>query len=225
MTRDDIGGPLLLTYTTMSLCQISLLLHVHSGHAFVLPAMLDSRPQSVHADTRQSGQLSTIAIPGRRKQGTSGHNRAPGYGQVAVTSTHIPGLQPVDSPPSHAGLLSCLQLRVQSCAIPTTTGLYGWQGCSGHTALGRAQSPKSRVSAAQQDPLHSGKRTWDCTGVRGLDLPKQQSVSPSQCAKCARALGLCYTGQDGDPASPQPTWPLPRDSPTTGDMLTSLCLH
>lgn len=31
-----------------------------SSHAFVLPAMLDSRPQSVHSDMHQSGQLATL---------------------------------------------------------------------------------------------------------------------------------------------------------------------
>lgn len=35
MTREDTGGPLLLIYTTMSVCPISLLLHVHSGLGYL----------------------------------------------------------------------------------------------------------------------------------------------------------------------------------------------
>lgn len=35
MTREDTGGPLLLIYTTMSVCQISLILHVHSGLGYL----------------------------------------------------------------------------------------------------------------------------------------------------------------------------------------------
>lgn len=37
MAREDTGGPLLLIYTTVSVCQISLLLHVRSGFGY--PAM------------------------------------------------------------------------------------------------------------------------------------------------------------------------------------------
>lgn len=64
-----------------------------SSHAFVLPATLDSRPQCPlrHAPVWAVGY---IAAPGRREQGTSGHDRALGCGLVAVTITCIPGLQP-----------------------------------------------------------------------------------------------------------------------------------
>lgn len=218
MTREDTGGPLLLIYTTMSVCLSDFFTFARafwawiSGHAFVLPAMLDSRPQSVHTDTCQSGQVSTIAVPGRREQGTSGHDRVPGYGQVTVTSTHIPGLQPLDSPPSHAGLLSCLQLRVQSCAIPTTTGLRGWQGHPGHTALGRSRSPKSRAPAAQQE---ENLGLYRCDGWAS---PSQQSVSPSQ-AVCQVRQGLW------GPSPPTASLALAKGSPTAGDVLTSWLLR
>lgn len=62
MAREDIGRPLLLIYTTVSVClsvrpfvcQIFFFFFARafwawiSSHAFVLPAKLDSRPQSVH---------------------------------------------------------------------------------------------------------------------------------------------------------------------------------
>lgn len=61
MAREDIGRPLLLIYTTVSVClsvrpfvcQIFFFFARAfwawiSSHAFVLPAKLDSRPQSVH---------------------------------------------------------------------------------------------------------------------------------------------------------------------------------
>lgn len=63
-------APLLLIYTTVSVClsvsQSDFFTFARafwawiSGHAFVLPATLDSKPQSVHSDTRQSGQLVTL---------------------------------------------------------------------------------------------------------------------------------------------------------------------
>lgn len=227
MTREDTGGPLLLIYTTMSVCLSDFFTFARafwawiSGHAFVLPAMLDSRPQSVHADTRQSGQLSTIVVPGRREQGTNGHNRAPGYGQVAVTSTHIPSLQPVDSPPSHVGLLSCLQLRVQSCAIPTTTGLCGWQGRPGHTALGRAQSPKSRASAAQWYPLHSGRGLGTVQVCEGWASPSSKVLALLSVPSMPGPWGCATQVRMG--TQPPHIQPGPRQgTPTAGDMLTSL---
>lgn len=109
------------------------------------------------------------AVPGRREQGTSGHDRAPGDGRVAVTSTHIPGLQPMDSSPSRAGLLSCLQPRVRSCAISITKGLYGWQGHPGHP---EPNSHCGHLPLGGPGPQRAGicrtysrKRTWDCTDV------------------------------------------------------------
>lgn len=66
--------------------------------------------------------------------------------------------------------------------------------------------------------LHSGKRTWDCRGVKaGPPQASRVLALLRQCAKYARALG--------DPASPQPTWPLPRGSPTAGDMLAAWLLR
>lgn len=188
-----------------------------SGHAFVLPAMLDSRLQSVHADTRQSGQLSTIAVPGRREQGTSGHDRAPGYGQVAVTSTHIPGLQPMDSLPSHAGLLSCLQLRVQSCAIPTTQDCVDGRVVLATQPLG-GPGPQ-RVGRL----LHSGRGLGTVQVCEGWASPSSKVLALLSVPSMPGPWG-CATQVRMGTQSPH-IQPGPRQgTPTAGDMLTSLCL-
>lgn len=67
MTREDTGSSCCpYTLQCLSVCLSDFFTFARafwawmSGHAFVLPAMLDSRPQSVHSDTRQSGQSSTL---------------------------------------------------------------------------------------------------------------------------------------------------------------------
>lgn len=86
MAREDIGRPLLLIYTTVSVCPSVCLsdfffLHVRSGLGYpamplsCLPSWTPGTRVFIHSDTCQSGQLTTL--PSRQKeQGTSGHDRA-----------------------------------------------------------------------------------------------------------------------------------------------------
>lgn len=132
MAREDTGGPP-AAHIHYSVC-LSVRQSVRFLYFCTCILGLDIRPclcpachtglQAPECPLRHTPvwAVGHIAVPGRREQESSGHNRAPGYGQVAVTSTHIPGLWPMDSSPSHTRLLFCLQLRVQSRAIPTRWG-------------------------------------------------------------------------------------------------------
>lgn len=164
--------------------------------------MLDSRPQSIHADTRQSGQLSTIAVPGRKEQGTSGHDSPRIW--TGGCDKH-----PHSWPLAHG-------FPTFSCWAPLLSPAEGPVLChpNHNRAAWMAGSswPHSPWEGQRVGHLlYSGTR---CTAKEDLGLYRCEGwASPSnkvlallrQCAKYARALGLCYTGQDGDPASPHPT--------------------
>lgn len=163
MTREDTGGPLLLIYTTMSICPISSLLHVHSGLEYLAMPLscLPCWTPGPRVSTRHTPIWAVVHNCCSRQKGT----RDQWTQQSPRIWTGGCDKHPHSWPPAHgfptfscwAPLLSPAEGPV--LCHPNHTGLCGWQGRPGHTALGRARSPKSRASAAQR------KRTWDCTGV------------------------------------------------------------
>lgn len=185
------------------------------------------------------------AVPGRRKQGTSGHDRALGCGRVAVTVPHIPGLHPMGPPPSHPGLLSCLQLRRSLTPPHPLQGCMGArQGHPGHPSqtatLGSSRSSENghlcrtigrglgTVQVSEGRPPQAGKVLASLDSVPSVSGHGGHSQSPGPSSPERRAagsvgtmlgpLGVCRKVRMGTSASLHPAWPSP------GGTLVSLCL-
>lgn len=206
MAREDTGGPLLLISTTV-VCLSDFFTFARafwvwiSSHAFVLPATLDSRPQTVHSDIHTPiWAVGYTAVPGRREQGTSGHDRALGCGRVAVTVPHIPGLHPMGPPPSHPGLLSCLQLR-RSLTPPHPP-----QGCMG----ARQGHPGHPSQTATLGSSRSSQNGHLCRTIgRGLGTVQVPEGRPPQAGKALASLDSVpsVSGHGGHSQSPGPGSP------------------
>lgn len=169
MAREDIGSPPAahIHYSVcLSVCQISLLLHVRSGLGY--PAMPLSCLPSWTPGPRVSAQ--THANLGSWPHCHPRQNKGPvdmtePQGLVGGCDNHPHSWPPAcgfPHHPSHTRLLSCLQLRVHLiCATLPTTEVCGWE-----VILAAHRLPHGRPRFPQKaSVLHNGKRGWDCTVV------------------------------------------------------------